>query len=327
MLNKIGSAIEVKSAFTSDARPNCVIIDEIDGAAVAGNEHSLIRFLVRLAGSSEKDSDRAAGEEVSNSNSEHSSRKSPMLLVRPIICICNDLYVPALRPLRQVAHIVQVKPIGPASLSNRLRAICQQEGLRVNTRSLVQLAETMDSDIRSALNALQFLHAKQSTLAASDAFSRDLSFAAFKDSTKSPIKLYDSIFLNSQQQQQQRPLGSASDRPYTQLINDVWSSGAEIDRLMTGCFELYPEAKFFDNSTMDRVNAGLEAFSHFDLLSNPRHLQPGMSAEGRLDGYGLYSLAKIKELFASPIPNPSIQYKYPRRDYEVNCVSNTGMDG
>ncbi len=282
------------------------MIDEIDGAATAGNEQSLIKFLVRLAGSSHDDDAAEEDTPVGQKNSNTS-------LVRPIICICNDLYVPALRPLRQVAHIVQVKPIGPATLSNRLRRICQEEGLKINTRSLVQLAESMDSDIRSALNALQFLQAKQATLAATDVFSKDLSFAAFKDSIKSPLKLYDSIFLKSNQTS-----SNQHQRPYSQLIIDAWCSGVEVDRLMTGCFELFPDAKFFDNNTMDRVNAGLQVFSHFDLLSNPKHLQPGVSAEGKLDGYCLYSLARIRELFASPVPNPAVQYKYPRKDYEVN---------
>lgn len=30
-------------------------------------------------------------------------------LCRPVIAICNDLYAPALRPLRSVAHVVQFK--------------------------------------------------------------------------------------------------------------------------------------------------------------------------------------------------------------------------
>ena len=33
-------------------------------------------------------------------------------LKRPIICICNDLYAPALRPLREVARVVHFKCVG-----------------------------------------------------------------------------------------------------------------------------------------------------------------------------------------------------------------------
>lgn len=38
VINKISSAIQVQSCFDSEKRPNLVIIDEIDGAAAAGNE-------------------------------------------------------------------------------------------------------------------------------------------------------------------------------------------------------------------------------------------------------------------------------------------------
>lgn len=36
------------------------------------------------------------------------------ILKRPIICICNDVYVPALRPLRQAAFVVHFPPTAPA---------------------------------------------------------------------------------------------------------------------------------------------------------------------------------------------------------------------
>lgn len=292
--------------FSKDAKPNLVVIDEIDGAAAAGNEQSLINYLVKLAGSGSSGKKTAATASIDDK-----------LLVRPIICICNDLYVPALRPLRQVAHIIPIKPISPSGLSSRLRSICEAEGLKINTRSLLELAETMDSDIRSSLNALQFLHARQSGMTSTTAFQKDLSFASFKDTAKSPLKLYESVFF-SQKQQNCNPANAANARPFSQLITDVWTSGQDIDRLLAGCFELYPDAKFFDNNTLDRVNAGLECFSGADLISNPRHLPSGAIEQASLlQSYAMYSLAQLKALFSSPVPNQSIQYKYPKQDYEV----------
>lgn len=288
-----------------------MVIDEIDGAAAAGNEQSLINYLVKLASGS------SGGRENSGKKTASSSASSinDKLLVRPIICICNDLYVPALRPLRQVAHIIPIKPISPSGLSSRLRSICEAEGLKINTRSLLDLAETMDSDIRSSLNALQFLHARQSGMTSTAAFQKDLSFASFKDTAKSPLKLYESVFFSQKQQNNNKP----NARPYSQLITDVWTSGQDVDRLLAGCFELYPDAKFFDNNTLDRVNAGLECFSGADLISNPRHLPPGAVEQASLlQSYAMYSLAQLKALFSSPVPNQSIQYRYPKQDYEVS---------
>ena len=187
VIAKISSALEVKTSFTSDRKPAMIVIDEIDGAAAAGNENNLIKYLVKLAtmksslgtkkgcksaASTEKSEEPSDSENEDerpaqnpsvfsagspNQRKASSSTSDKFGLLHPIICICNDLYVPALRPLRQVAHILQVKPIGPVQLSLRLKSICDHEGLRINARTLVDLAEVMDSDVRSTLNALQFL--------------------------------------------------------------------------------------------------------------------------------------------------------------------------
>ena len=60
-----------------------MVIDEIDGAAAAGNEQSLINYLVKLAsgGSGSRE----------NGGKKTSASSHDSLLVRPIICICNDL--------------------------------------------------------------------------------------------------------------------------------------------------------------------------------------------------------------------------------------------
>ena len=44
VITKISSAIEVKTSFTTEKLPSMVVIDEIDGAASAGNENNLIKF-------------------------------------------------------------------------------------------------------------------------------------------------------------------------------------------------------------------------------------------------------------------------------------------
>jgi hypothetical protein len=42
------------------------------------------------------------------------------VLKRPVICICNDAYVPALRSLRQIALIVQFPPTSSSRLASLL---------------------------------------------------------------------------------------------------------------------------------------------------------------------------------------------------------------
>lgn len=47
----------------------------------------------------------------------------PRALTRPIICICNDAYVPALRPLREVAKVVHLAPPASGKLTDRLKCV------------------------------------------------------------------------------------------------------------------------------------------------------------------------------------------------------------
>lgn len=332
VITKISSALEVRSSFTADRKPSMIVIDEIDGAAAAGNENNLIKYLVKLAtatvsGKGSKkakavntaatkknnengDSDTEPEDYVSTVKTAKKSQSSSHGLLHPIICICNDLYVPALRPLRQVAHILQVKPIGPIQLSLRLKSICDLEGLKINARTLVDLAEVMDSDVRSTLNALQFLHKKTLTGNATN-FNKELTFGAFKDTVKPPMKIYDAIFHNQPISNNSIKTSSSSSsvsnsRKTSALMNLVWGSGLEVDKLMTGCFEIYPHIKFFDNTTMDRVNAALEIFSSSDLMSTG----PNSS---RFEGYLTHKLAGLKELFSTPVYSA---IKYPKDDYE-----------
>ena len=44
-------------------------------------------------------------------------KNGPAMVSRPIICICNDLYTPSLRPLRQIALVLQFPPTNPTRYS------------------------------------------------------------------------------------------------------------------------------------------------------------------------------------------------------------------
>jgi chromosome transmission fidelity protein 18 len=151
------------------------MIDEIDGAANTGNDASLIGYLVRLCGTvqsvkTDKDSDDVDGslegtEGPRPSESTKKKGKGAKPLCRPIVCICNNLFAPALKPLRQVAHIVQLRKPSPVMLSKRLKLICDLEGFKVDNKSLVDLCEMMECDLRSCLHALQVSNMNMSYIA------------------------------------------------------------------------------------------------------------------------------------------------------------------
>ena len=85
---RLDAATQMKSVNNRDKRPNCLVIDEIDGAPSA-----TITYLVSLL----------TGKAKTGARKKKGGPETAPLLQRPIICICNDLYVPALRPLRQIS--------------------------------------------------------------------------------------------------------------------------------------------------------------------------------------------------------------------------------
>ena len=65
---------------------------------------------------------KGLGESLAGSKKK-SEKRAPAGLLRPVICICNDLHAPALRPLRAVAELVEFKAASNAQLLARLKTV------------------------------------------------------------------------------------------------------------------------------------------------------------------------------------------------------------
>lgn len=76
-------------------------------------------------------------------------------LLRPIICICNDLYASSLTKLRPHARIIRFTRPSDVHLVRRLRGICEEEGLKAESRALSALVGLSQGDWRCCLNTLQ----------------------------------------------------------------------------------------------------------------------------------------------------------------------------
>ncbi|XP_035039780.1 chromosome transmission fidelity protein 18 homolog isoform X2 [Hippoglossus stenolepis] len=146
---RIDTATQMKSVLGVNERPNCLIIDEIDGAPSAA-------ISILLATLNRKDGH--GGE--SGTETGKKKKKKESILLRPIICICNDLYVPALRPLRLQAFLLAFPQTQSSRLAQRLAEISLHQGMRTDTGTLMSLCEKTDNDIRSCINTLQFLHGR-----------------------------------------------------------------------------------------------------------------------------------------------------------------------
>lgn len=77
------ASTQMRSLLGADPRPNCLVLDEIDGAPVASIE-LLLKFVQgKLTGKGKK--------------AKESTAKANEYCKRPVICICNEAYTPALR--------------------------------------------------------------------------------------------------------------------------------------------------------------------------------------------------------------------------------------
>ncbi|XP_020582922.1 chromosome transmission fidelity protein 18 homolog isoform X2 [Phalaenopsis equestris] len=190
--SKILDAVQMTSVI-SDSKPRCLVIDEIDGAL--GDGKGAVEVILKMVAA-----DKKANFEKSNSTqqslSEFSSKrvKKSFTLLRPVICICNDLYAPALRPLRQIAKVHMFVQPTISRVVYRLRYICQKEGLKINSIALAALAEYTECDIRSCLNTLQFLNKKKETLNILEIGSQ---VVGHKDISRSCFDIWNKIFQNS----------------------------------------------------------------------------------------------------------------------------------
>ncbi len=116
----------LESGSLKDPRPTLVVIDEIDGATGGGGELRANRTALFVPWC---DLSRWARAPVPRqpglASRGKKQRKGFKPLLRPIICICNDLYAPSLRPLRPMSKLVRFsKP------PTNLRSQASARGLR-----------------------------------------------------------------------------------------------------------------------------------------------------------------------------------------------------
>ena len=102
------SSLEHEGKSIIKKKPVCLIFDEIDGANSAA-----IDVIVNLVNNLPK---------TSKTGSKKSSSGLPVLKT-PVIAICNDLYTPSLRSLRNVALVLHVPQLDCGNMIRRLKEI------------------------------------------------------------------------------------------------------------------------------------------------------------------------------------------------------------
>ncbi|XP_029295362.1 chromosome transmission fidelity protein 18 homolog [Cottoperca gobio] len=265
---RIDTATQMKSVLGSNERPNCLIIDEIDGAPAAA-------INILLATLSRKDGHGAGAETTKK-------KKKDAILLRPIICICNDLYVPALRPLRQQAFLLVFPQTQPSRLAQRLAEISVQQGMKTDTGTLLCLCEKADNDIRSCINTLQFLHGRGHKRV--DTKTIQCVSVGQKDQNKGLFHLWQGIFQLQRTKRKRigegfdEAPGSGGGGQRFEHILHLASSSGEFEKVSQGLYENYLSMHVRDPnlhsvcealewlSFSDRLNQVIMQGQHFSLM-------------------------------------------------------------
>lgn len=162
-------------------------------------------------------------------------------LMRPIICICNDLYAPVLRPLRDVCKIFHFRKPSAERLAHRLQMVCAAEGLRAEKSTLRMLAERAECDIRSCLNTLQFLSKKQKVVRQMDLSGLGV---GQKDMTKGAFQVWGELLQKKKGASIIGKVNENDAQRSTRLYNMLLDFG-DSELVLSGVYESLPGLRFF----------------------------------------------------------------------------------
>ncbi|KAG0649130.1 Chromosome transmission fidelity 18 [Hyphodiscus hymeniophilus] len=141
---KTGATITSKTGHVhKNAHPLCVVVDEVDGV-VGGSGGSgdggFIKALIDLILLDQKNSSAVA---ANPGYAKKKKKGDDFRLMRPLILICNDVYHPALRPLRQssFAEIIHVRKPPLDAVVTRMKSVFEKEGVVCDSDAVRRLCE------------------------------------------------------------------------------------------------------------------------------------------------------------------------------------------
>ncbi|KAJ8119032.1 hypothetical protein OPT61_g88 [Boeremia exigua] len=126
-------------------KPVCVVVDEVDGvvggsSSNGGGEGGFVKALIDLINLDDRNSKMTG---VQSSVGTKKKKADKFRLLRPLILICNDLYHPSLRPLRQssFAEIVRIRQPALNMVVTRMQDIFGKEGFQCDSDGVRRLCE------------------------------------------------------------------------------------------------------------------------------------------------------------------------------------------
>ncbi|XP_053413086.1 chromosome transmission fidelity protein 18 homolog isoform X2 [Nycticebus coucang] len=331
----IEAATQMESVLGASGRPNCLVIDEIDGAPTAA-----INVLLSILNCRGPQEAEPRGPAVPLGGGRR-GRADRALLMRPIICICNDQYAPSLWQLKQQAFLLHFPPTLPSRLVQRLQEISLRQGMQADPGALAALCEKADNDIRACINTLQFLHRRgQQELSMRDV---QTTRVGLKDQRKGLFSVWQEVFQLPRAQR--RLMGQGQDL-FTHMLllshGDVGSlttasqrfhhvlhvatSAGEHEKVVQGLFDNFLRLRLRDSS-LSTVCCALDWLAFDDLLSRAAH----HSQSFQLLRYLPFLPAAFHVLFASShvarIIFPSSQQEAQNRISQTRNLIQTLVSG
>ncbi|XP_064406884.1 chromosome transmission fidelity protein 18 homolog isoform X2 [Halichondria panicea] len=303
---RIEAATQMQAVLTDTTKPNCLIIDEIDGAPTAA-----INVLIDYVTKTTKVSGKKKGD-VSN-------------LSRPIVCICNDQYAPSLRQLRQHTLLLNFPPIVTSRLASRLYQVTRREQLTATMSTLIALCEKTINDIRSCLNTIQFIGRKSTDISLGSVQTVSI---GQKDAQRNLFSFWKEVFqlpTSKKHTLNQGPLrmstagGSGSHDSSTghlstnagrfhHILTAGYATG-ESDKVANGLFENYLLARVRDPN-LEAISVAQDWLVFNDTLSS--HI--GRCQDYMFMAYLPFLAVAFHFLFAA---STKTHLKYPNTGYEI----------
>lgn len=242
------NSTQMRSVVDQEKRPNCIVFDEIDGAPQAS-----VEFLVKfIAGTAPIKGKKSKGKD-----------KGPNILKRPIICICNDVYVPALRPLRQIAFVINFPQTSSARLAERLMEIARRQHIKTDMGAMMALAEKSNNDIRSCLSVLHFYKAQHKSIGLTDIYKANV---GQKDMQKGLFAVWSEIFEIKRTKKATGSSSVASLKERMQNVLNIISSFGDHERVAQGVYENFP-LRQISNRRLEAISCALDWFCFNDVLT------------------------------------------------------------
>ncbi|KAF2762386.1 hypothetical protein EJ05DRAFT_507934 [Pseudovirgaria hyperparasitica] len=127
-------------------RPVCVIVDEVDGVvggSGGGGEGGFVKALIDLIHLDQRNANVINSQTPAATPAARKKKGDKFRLLRPIILICNDLYHPSLRPLRQssLAEVVHIRKPPLGMVISRIHSVFEKEGIPCDSDGVRRLCE------------------------------------------------------------------------------------------------------------------------------------------------------------------------------------------